>query len=73
MDDKCKTGTVYSTKLKKCVSKKSPWSKYMSGGNLWLKNKATKQEKAVVDSMQKEIMNRGNKKTKTKTKTKRGN
>mgnify|MGYP003642381471 FL=1 len=71
MDDKCKTGTVYSTKLKKCVSKKSPWSKYMSGGNLWLNKKATKQEKAVVDSMQKEIMNRGNKKTKTKTK--RGN
>ena len=74
MDDKCKKGTVYSTKLKKCVTtKKSPWSKYMSGGDLWLKNKATKQEKAVVDSMQKEIMNRGNKKTKTKTKTKRGN
>jgi hypothetical protein len=33
---------------------------------LWLKNKATKQEKAVVDSMQKEIMSRGNKKTKKK-------
>ena len=31
-----------------------------------LKNKATKQEKAVVDSMQKEIMSRGKKKTKTK-------
>ena len=71
MDDKCKTGTVYSTKLKKCVSKKSPWSKYMTGGNLWLNKKATKQEKAVVDSMQKEIMSRGNKKTKTKKK--RGN
>jgi len=71
MDDKCKKGTVYSTKLKKCVAKKSPWSKYMSGGDLWLKNKATKQEKAVVDSMQKDVLNRGNKKTKTKKK--RGN
>jgi hypothetical protein len=64
MADKCKTGQVYSAKLKKCVTKKSPWDKYMSGGNLWLKNKATKQEKAVVDSMQKEIMSRGKKKTK---------
>lgn len=62
MADKCKTGEVYSKRLKKCVAEKSPWSKYMSGGDLWLKNKATKQEKAVVDSMQKEIMSRGKKK-----------
>ena len=62
MADKCKKGTVYSTKLKKCVTEKSPWDKYMSGGDLWLDNKATKQEKAVVDSMQKEILSRGKKK-----------
>ena len=62
MSDKCKTGEVYSKRLKKCVAEKYPWSKYMSGGDLWLKNKATKQEKAVVDSMQKEIMSRGKKK-----------
>jgi len=78
MDDKCKKGTVYSTKLKKCVTtKKSPWSKYILGRDLWLENKATKQEKAVVDSMKKEIKSRNNKKTKTKkkpkAKTKRGN
>ena len=48
MADKCKTGQVYNTKLKKCVTKE-PWDKYMSGGEMWLKNKATKQEKAVVD------------------------
>ena len=70
MADKCKTGQVYNAKLKKCINKE-PWDKYMSGGELWLKNKATKQEKAVVDSMQKDVLNRGNKKTKTKTK--RGN
>ena len=62
MSDKCKTGEVYSKRLKKCVAEKSPWSKYMSGGDLWLKNKATKQENAVVDSMQKEIISRGKKK-----------
>ena len=62
MPDKCKTGQVYSSKLKKCVADKSPWDKYMSGGELWLKHKATKQEKAVVDSMRKEIGSRGKKK-----------
>ena len=40
MDDKCKKGTVYSTKLKKCVTtKKSPWSKYILGRELWLEKK----------------------------------
>ena len=64
MADKCKTGQVYSSKLKKCVSNKSPWSKYMKGGDLWLEHSATKRERAVVDSMQKEIMSRGKKKIK---------
>ena len=66
MADKCKTGQVYSKKLKKCVVEKSPWGKYMSGGDLWLRNSATKKEKAVVDSMQKDILSRGKKKTKEK-------
>ena len=64
MADKCKSGQVYSSKLKKCVSNKSPWSKYMKGGDLWLEHSATKRERAVVDSMQKEIMSRGKKKIK---------
>lgn len=36
----------------------------MKGGDLWLKHSATKSERAVVDSMQKEIMSRGKKKSK---------
>ena len=62
MAQKCKTTEVYDVKLKKCVSKKSPWSKYMKGGDLWLEYSATKRERAVVDSMQKEIESRGKRK-----------
>ena len=58
MADKCKTGQVYSSRLKKCVKEKSPWTKYMSGGELWYNKAATKREKAVVDSMKKEIGSR---------------
>ena len=72
MADKCKTGQVYSKKFKKCVTSNpessKTWKKYQGsgGGEYFLKHLATEPEKAVIDSMQKEIMSRGKKKTKGK-------
>ena len=77
MTDKCKSGKVYSKKFKKCVSSNpepsKTWKKYIGGtkpqekgGQYFLDHIATEPEKAVIDSMQKEIMSRGKKKTKEK-------
>tara|TARA_R100001530_G_scaffold118501_1_gene85629 strand:+ start:240 stop:503 length:264 start_codon:yes stop_codon:yes gene_type:complete len=73
MADDCKTGQVYSKKFKKCVSSNpdpdKTWGKYIGGtkpqekgGQYFLDYIATEPEKAVIDSMQKEIMSRGKKK-----------
>ena len=61
MANKCKTGQIYNTKLKKCVSKASKpmtdkeadvWGKYISKGDLAPQiNDFSKRDSTILDSL----------------------
>jgi len=69
MANDCKKGEVYSKKFKKCVNANpdpdKTWGKYIYEGGYYFEDfRATEPEQAVNDSMKKDIMSRGKKKTK---------
>ena len=69
MANSCKKGEVYSMKFKKCVDAnpdpEKTWGKYIYEGGYYFEDfRATEPEQAVIDSMKRDIMNRGKKKTK---------
>ena len=69
MANRCKKGEVYSKKFKKCVDAnpdpEKTWGKYIYEGGYYFEDfRATEPEQAVIDSMKRDIMNRGKKKTK---------
>jgi len=69
MANSCKKGEVYSKKFKKCVDANpdpdKTWGKYIYEGGYYFEDfRATEPEQAVIDSMKKDIMSRGKKKTK---------
>jgi hypothetical protein len=73
MANDCKKGEVYSKKFKKCVNANpdpdKTWGKYIYEGGYYFEDfRATEPEQAVIDSMKKDIMNRGKKKPIKRTK-----